>query len=304
MTVDELLIEYIAVNPAIRSNRTQQLLAVVVRNFCAYLGRAAIVADFTDRNITGYMRHRREIGRSETTLQFEAIKLMALWRFAASQQLIAGPTIRIRRQPPETPKALLQSQIRDLFAAAVRATGIVGDVPRSVLFPALLGVIWESAERITAVHSLKRGDIDLVRREVTFRNRKGSGRTLRKPITRATASAVGELLAATTSEQPFAPVGVTTLYHHLDRIFRDAGVPIEKRQKFHALRKSHASHLEAAGGNARASLDHSSDTVTIRHYIDPAVANSRRAVDLLFSPYSFWQRAFYWFRWLRSAIGL
>jgi integrase len=330
----DLFSEYVAENSDIRSKRTRALYLIALQHFSNSLRRPATIADLNEKAMKAFLIFREGEDVADSTYSNEAIKIMAVWRWAASRHYCEAPRIRITRQPPPTPKAMLQDQIRALFAAAAEYKRTVGGVPGSLLFPAILGVIWESAERIGAVHALKRSDIDIARREVTFRKRKGRGRVLRKSISKATASALSALLAdlslrdaaaiatlrqtlgreptrdeiaeagANQSETPFAPVAVPTLYHHLDAITVAAGLPVEKGQKFHALRKSHASYLVAAGGDARASLDHSSFEITNAHYIDPTVANKRQPVDLLFSPFSLWQRLFYWLRRVRTSVGM
>jgi integrase len=62
-----------------------------------------------------------------------------------------------------------------------------------------------------------------------------------------------------------------------------AGLPDTREYKFHVLRKSVASHYEAAGGNATDLLKHSSRKVTLT-YLDPRVVRPAAPVDLLFRP--------------------
>jgi integrase len=49
------------------------------------------------------------------------------------------------------------------------------------------------------------------------------------------------------------------------------------------MRRSVASHYEAAGGNATELLGHSSRSVTLA-YLDPRIVPQQHAVDLLFRP--------------------
>jgi integrase len=48
--------------------------------------------------------------------------------------------------------------------------------------------------------------------------------------------------------------------------------------QFYSLRRSFASHLAAAGGDAREGLGHSSESVT-RRYLDPRVTNAGKPAD-------------------------
>lgn len=50
---------------------------------------------------------------------------------------------------------------------------------------------------------------------------------------------------------------------------------------FHALRKSHASYLEAAGGDATESLGHSNRRLTQTVYLDASICGDKQWADLL-----------------------
>jgi integrase len=297
MLLSDLLRAYVAATVTIRSIRTEKLFATVIKHYSEFLTRAAVVDDFSDTNLAAFMRHRRALGRADATVENEAIKLMVLWRWAAARRLCEPPGIRIERRRPETPHALLKHQIRALFRAASRATGSIGGKPRNMFFPALLGAVWDTAERISAVTAVERSDIDLRSREITYRVRKGRGRTITKPISRSTARAIRQWLEVCSDNRPFAVVGLTSIYYHLDRILVDAGIPPEKRNKFHALRKSHASYLHRAGGDATEALDHADGRVTRLYYLDPRVTTRRPALSLLFSPLSLWQRLLAFVGW-------
>lgn len=297
MTLEELLFAYLSANAAIRSIATGRLLGFTVKHFGEFLNRTALVGDLTDTNLVSFMRYRRQLGRAETTVENEGVKLLALWRWAAIRSMVAPPSVRIERRRPDAPHALIKPQIRALFKAARRAMGMIGGKPRCVYFPALLGIVWDTGERISAVRALRRIDIDLRMRCVTFRVRKGHGRTLTKPISRSTARALKHWLAIHDADEPFAIVGLTSVYYHLDRILVAAGIPPESRNKFHALRRSHASYLHAAGGDATESLDHSDARVTRMYYLDPRIIMRRRAIDRLFNPFGFWQSVLAWLGW-------
>jgi hypothetical protein len=48
--------------------------------------------------------------------------------------------------------------------------------------------------------------------------------------------------------------------------------------------------LKLGGGDAAASLGHSSEQITIRSYYDPRIVASRQPVSLLFNPVGLWSR--------------
>jgi integrase len=57
------------------------------------------------------------------------------------------------------------------------------------------------------------------------------------------------------------------------KIVRDAGLDAGRGFRFHAIRRSTASHFAAQGGDATAALDHSSPRLTRRWYLDPRIAD-------------------------------
>ena len=66
MPLNELCQNYLEENPRVRSKHTMQLVKISVQHFQDYLGRAATLADFTNKNLVGYMERRKEIGRRTT----------------------------------------------------------------------------------------------------------------------------------------------------------------------------------------------------------------------------------------------
>ena len=79
------------------------------------------------------------------------------------------------------------------------------------------------------------------------------------------------------------PNCLTYLWDSYKKILIRADLPHDYKSKFHRMRKSVASHFEAAGGNATALLDHSHRRTTEK-YIDPTICVRQHAVDLLFRP--------------------
>jgi integrase len=77
---------------------------------------------------------------------------------------------------------------------------------------------------------------------------------------------------------PYSP---STLYNHYSRLLRRAGLPDDRKSKPQRMRRSFASHLEAAGGNATAALKHSSRKVTERAYLDPRIVGGQNHARLL-----------------------
>jgi integrase len=256
-----------------------------------------MVADLDDAVFAGWLQARAQQVARET-VRGEAAKLLALWRWCSEPRRgwVLAPEITAPEQFIQVPQALDATQLRSLWQCAASLQGSVGDVPASIYWPALLYMLWDTSERITPVHRFSREDLQGRWLTVYPHSRKGRvkfGRAYK--ISRAGAAAIRKLLAATPVNQPFQLLSTNALYKQFRRIRATAEMP--QWCTFHTIRRSHASHLTAAGGDARQSLGHSSDAVTDRSYRDPRICagGSRQPSDLLFDPLGWWHRM--WARW-------
>lgn len=278
--------------------RTIKLYKTIIRHFDRFVrtqrgGDVGRVIHLADANLVAYVSWRISNGIAKYTAEREAAKLFALWRVAAKPPRcwIAPPSVKLPRSKVAPAKAFLKQQLRTLFRDAHQTQRVVGGLPGSIYWPACLGCIWDTSERINAVHNLHRSDIEIVRvwrftwkGYVTFRNRKGDGDDAVRVVRRSTAKALATLLELSDAECPFAIVKIGTIYKAYNKILADAGLPTDRWSKFHRLRKSHASYLKRAGGDAAESLGHSSEAVTRRHYYDPRITGQKPAAAYLFNP--------------------
>lgn len=296
MTLSRLLANYIANNDRIRSTRTTHLLDTTIRNFEKYLQRPGTVVDLADDNIRCFAVARRLAGRAQATIDGEVAKLLAIQRWAALEGLLPPGRYQLVKSASPVPRAFVKSQLRNLWLAAYRAEGMIGSVPSCVYWPALLDVAWDTGERIWSIYRLQRHDVDLSGRWVVLRERKGHGCEMPRRIRRATKRSLRRLLSQHDLPEVFRIGSLATVYKHYAKLLHDAGLPTDRRSKFHCLRRSHASYLHVAGGDSRASLGHSSDAVTIKHYLDPRIVAARQPADLLFSPLGWWEWVWGWMR--------
>jgi integrase len=298
-----LCANYCAENPLVKSKETERLLRGAVTQFGLYLQRPAQVSDFKANTFTAFLRHRRKIGRAESTIEREAAKLMTLWRWAALNGMTQPPRIRVQKAQVDTPVSFLRCELRRLFREAKRYNRRIGGVSGDVVLTAMLSTIWDTASRIGELRALDRLDMDVSgpwwrrRGWLTLRHRKRNGRTLVRPVRWSTMRRLRRLLAATDAQKPFAIVDRTTLYGHLDRVLMAAGLPTDRKHKFHCVRRSHASYLHRAGGDSQSSLDHADPQTTRLRYYDPRVTERKTAIDYLFSPLGWWDCVLAWMGW-------
>jgi integrase len=80
------------------------------------------------------------------------------------------------------------------------------------------------------------------------------------------------------------PYTKSSLWPRYAQLLKAAGLPHDKRSKFHRMRRTVASYFEAAGGDATVLLGHSARAVTTKHYIDERIVKPKQAAELLFRP--------------------
>ena len=74
-----------------------------------------------------------------------------------------------------------------------------------------------------------------------------------------------------------------SFYNHYKRLLKLAGLPYEKqRSGLQKVRRTFASFIEAAGGNATAALAHTARSVTEKSYLDPRLIAAPPANEILF----------------------
>lgn len=279
--LSDVLIEHAAqsyLTPA-----TLRLHRVGIASLGRTVGEVPTTEHLTDATLARHAAKRIAEGRSRATCNAEMCKLLALWRFAAKRRYVeAWPTVRAPKMPERVPMAWTRAELDRVFAAANLAAP-VGDVPGHFWWRALFGVLWNTGERINAAMQLQWSGVDLdgLTLFMPAESRKGATRDKLYAMDRQTADALDRLPR---DRPPFYwPYSAGTLWNRFGRMLALAGLPHDRRSKFHRIRRSFASHLAAAGGDATAALDHSSPAVT-RHYLDPRIATGPRPVDLLFRP--------------------
>lgn len=280
-----------------KSFNTRRLYRTTFNNFERYLARPPVVADLTDEMVTRFLdwfRRRGKKGRAAGSVNKERNNLLAVWRFACRRRDGEGqllrvdwPNVEADIEPEDDPLAWLQHELAALFSTISKLPGVVGEVDASLWWLALHAVIWDSGERISATVQLTWSDVDLKNGWVRFRadTRKGK----RKGNTHKLHADSIVALAALKAAEPHGPKDLvfvwpfcwTYLWEKYAEVLEAAGLPSDRKSKFHRMRKSFASWAAAAGLNATELLGHSGPKIT-KAYLDPRVVNPEQASDHLF----------------------
>lgn len=272
---------------ALRSRRknTKRLYGNTLNSFERFLGRTPRLSDLTDATVSRFAAARVEAGRSKFTVNKDLFNLLAIWRWAHRKSYVKHwPDVLLEKTPTKAPIALLREELAALDAACRAERDPIGHFRGCDFWHALMLLIWDTGERINAVMELQWSQLDLRHKWVRFAadDRKGGTADNQLPIADDTAQALGKLTPheGKVFKWPYSP---TYIYRRYERILKRAGLPTGRLYKFHCLRKSTASHYEAAGGNATELLGHSTRKVTLA-YLDKRIISPRSAVELLFRP--------------------
>lgn len=276
------------------SDRTVTLYTHTLDRFRDCLGHEPTVDDLDDMVVAGFLRWRAVTshkGRklvSAASVAKDKCQLVAMANFAAKKrmrksdgELVEFLSLPRGRTIRHAPQAYTLDEVRRLILEARKRDGQVAGHPAGWWWSTLIYTAWETAERIGALLALRWADVDLEARTVLFRaeTRKGRSHDLLRPIT----PDLAKLLQPEVRQQdelvwPWDRKQYTSIWASLRLLAKRAGV---RGTGFHKLRKSSASYLAAAGGDATEHLGHAKPEVTRQHYLDSRITQTRTAIDFL-----------------------
>lgn len=266
-----------------KTQNAVRLHEVTLNNFQRFLCREPKLADLTDETISRFLCWMSERGRSAYTVNDNLYRLSALWRFANRRGLVSTwPDIQPEIEPEREPQAWTVDEVATLLATCRHRRGLVGGVPASLFWVALILTCFATAERIGAVMQLEWSNVDLRRAWVSIPAQFRKGKRQFKSF-QIHPDALSALVAIQFPRRALVfpwEMSLGTLYNHFDAILTDAGLPHDRASKFHRLRKTAASYYKAAGGDATEFLGHSSKRVTER-YLDPRICGGAQPAHLL-----------------------
>lgn len=260
-----------------RSRESVRLLNHAITQFSRWLKRPATLEDFDDLVVSQFLTARAEHLAPESVAR-ERSGLLAMWNLAQARGLVKlRPCVAPELVPEKTPRALTEQELQRVYAVASRLSGWVGPVPANLFFPTLIAVLFYTGERITATLAIPR---DRYRRPwviVPPHTRKGKRQERVYELPPWVCDMVENLLASHGGPTIFWwGCSMNALRKRWKTITRRAGLGEGREVQFHVMRKSTASHLDAAGGDATGYLGHSSDAITRRNYLDPRVTGRDR----------------------------
>lgn len=283
MTLDHLFDLYRAKRLRFKSPNTVRLYGHTIRSFGKTLGRVPTIDDLTSDQVEHHMATILQRGGSPASANKDRSQLLSLWRFAATNRLVdRWPDVQQANEPEAVPLGWLPEDLDKLLSAADSDRSLIGQVPGRLFWAALFRVLLATGERIGAIMPLQthhlQGDWLLVPAE----HRKGKRRDRLYPLGAEAAEACRRLIAVNLDNDrifPF-PYSPTYLYRKLTAVLKRAGLPTDRRSKYHRLRRTVASAVARAGGDPTRALDHASPKTT-KKYLDPRIVGSVPVSDIL-----------------------
>jgi hypothetical protein len=221
------------------------------------------------------------------TANMYGAKLRALWNFAARKAYVqTWPTFPKLPEDESLPIAFTPGELAKLFFQIDQLTGWVSGIPARDWWRSLCLAIWDSAERITAIRSARFCDLSEGRLVIQAAARKGRAGHRRAASYRLHRDTVHSIEAIRGDRDLIWPwhMHETSLWNHLKRILKAAGLPTDRYHKFHCLRRSVASYSQKAGLDASAILGHTDRRVTVQSYLSPSIVEAPAPADHLFRP--------------------
>lgn len=282
MTLCELFDLYRSKRLRGRSPNTVRLYRHTLASFAKTLGRTPTLADLTDETVERHLWRVVESGGSPASANKDRSQIIALWRFAAQRKMVdCWPDVTAMREPERVPMGWLPDEIDALLDACRRETQPYGQLPGADWFVALVQLLLDTGERIGAIRQLPRSALQDHYVLVPAHLRKGRTRDRLYPIQPTTVAAIETVLRQHSDSRMLPdPYSTTYIYRRFDLILDRAGLPKDRRSKFHRLRRTVASAVARSGGDATAALDHASPKTT-KKYLDPRIVGNEHVSDIL-----------------------
>ena len=265
------------------SPNTDKQYRIQVNHFARHLGREPTLDDLDDATVADFLRKHAE-GRKPPTTNKAYWCLYALWNLAVDRKLVDDrPTLRPLKEPERAPMAWFLEEIQTLLRACLETKGELSGVPGGKWWYAAHWTFWSTGERKGAVLAIERDNVNLARGEllISAESRKGKSRDAVYRLLPQCVAAIREIWLPERKLLFPWPYESSTFYLHYTRLLKRAGLPSGRHFKPQRMRRSFASYLEAAGGNATEALGHSTRRVTKRSYLDMRICGGQNPAELL-----------------------
>ena len=281
-TLDELLRDFLLYKLDYVSITVEQY-KICLKQLNCLAGHVVTLQELDAELILSFMRHRKSLGKSPRTVNNARHMLLSLWRHAFRKKFT-------KQRPPdstdlpklkvmtEVPEAWSLEELNSILHACDNARPLPYWDHRT--WRALIFVFWDTAHRLDSILSIKIQDIH--EGYLTARKTKQNRETVHK-LSESTLAAI-ERLPEHESGLVFPwPYKRRQIWREYRKILKAADLPTGRRNLFHKLRRSSATHLAVVAGveAAEQHLDHRTPGLARSHYVDPRFMPQIKAADVL-----------------------
>lgn len=276
-TLDHVcMMQYLPQRMSITANTTVTHYARALRLFGESLGRPATAKDLRDDTVGKFLRWLVDVqGLKPVSANGYAKQLKALWVWMAKKRMVRlFPTIDNLPEPQNVPHAWSERDLQKLMQACRESTGTIRGIPAAGYWVAFHLVQWDTGARTGEMLALKWDWVDLKTgyMSVPAEVRKGRRQAMvyaLKPETIVALKAIRDPEREVIFDRANWRKSFWTAYKYL---IKRAGLPyVPGKSGPQKMRRTFASHIEAAGGNATKALKHRDRRVTEDSYLDPRI---------------------------------
>jgi integrase len=252
---------------------TRYQYRIAIRHFADFLGHEPTAADLQDDLITCWMSRRLADGLAPITVKEQAGRVQTLWTWMARRRLVEHfPTFDKPRVPESMPLAFSEDELRRFFHSCRKERGLLCGIPADIWCSSFFAFIFNTSERKSAALAVEISWVDLEQRVCVIPPavRKGGVKGACYPLWPETCPLIAACIAANPRRVHVWPWDKCheSYYTMLNRILRDAGLPVDRKHKTHSLRVTHNTHHKRLTGEHSPLLGHSDSATSERSYED------------------------------------
>jgi integrase len=264
-------------------NTVRQYVANI-KKLSVLLGRSPELDDITRDNMIRLAHRIVRNGRSPATANKTVSQLRAILNEAVRRGMAKHDRLPRLKEYTRTPTAWTAEQIDRLYTVCRKQTGRIAGVSSHLWWVAMHDLMLDTGLRAGALLALEWPMIDWDRKVLLV-----PAEIQKDDSDQAFRLHPDTLLHLRQIEAPARNLILpwdrcySVLWYRYGKILKEAGLPSTRRDKFHRMRRTTATHFEMAGGDATELLGHSSRDTT-RRYLDEQIINRLHPCDVIRRP--------------------
>lgn len=268
-----------------RASHTRKLYVITLRLLARWLGRRPTLDDLADDVVLhGYLQDRLSTSSAPSANRCRT-NLLAIGNFAFKKSFISAcPDVERIPEHDVQPEAWTLDRLRQLLAACRAETRAMDGLPGGDWWYAIHLFALDTGERARATLSLRWEWVDRINGwvDVPGAARKGRKKSMRYKLRAETLAAINGLWREG-RERVFLSHDrqIPSFYYRYKQMLKRAALPSGRRFKLQKMRRTFASLVERAGGDATRALGHSSRNVTERSYLDEKLIARKPSVEFI-----------------------